>query len=137
MNTQDLSPTSQKIYALLQKMAQPLSAYEILDKLRKEGVRSPPTVYRALEKLQQTGLVHRVESLNAFVVCRHGCDDRPAQMSPFAICTLCGDVQELCDPALARTFKKLGTDFLAQVDHKVFEVSGICHACQSKKVAHV
>lgn len=137
MWTQELSPTSRKIYGLLQEIAQPLSAYEILDRLRKEGVRSPPTVYRALEKLQQTGLVHRVESLNAFVVCRHSCEDHPARVSPFAICTLCGDVQELSEPALARAVKKLGTEFLAQVDHKVFEVSGVCHACQSKKVAHV
>lgn len=143
MTVSTLSPTSQKIYKTLQTVARPLSAYELLDKLRKEGVRSPPTVYRALEKLQTEGLVHRVESLNAFVVCRHQCDGHHDQMSPFAICTQCGDVRELCEPALTRALKKLGAAFLAEVDHKVFEVSGVCHACRGKtksvrkKAAHV
>ncbi len=131
------SPTSHKIYKTLQAAARPLSAYELLDLLRKEGVRSPPTVYRALEKLQNEGLVHRVESLNAFVACSHQCENHHGQMSPFAICTQCGDVRELCEPALTRALKKLGASFLAEVDHKIFEVSGVCHACQAKsKSAH-
>lgn len=137
MTADKLSPQNQKIFDLLMRSTAPLSAYEILDKLRKDGVRSPPTVYRALEKLQQRGLVHRVESLNAFVACRHVCGKPHGGVSPFAICTLCGGVQELCEPALAHALKKLGAAFLAQVDHKIFEVSGVCHTCQSKKAAHV
>jgi Fur family zinc uptake transcriptional regulator len=46
-----LSPHSQKVLALLQKSKQPLSAYEILDKLRGAGFKAPPTVYRALDTL--------------------------------------------------------------------------------------
>lgn len=143
MTVETLSPTNQKIYKVLQRAGQPLSAYELLDKLRAQGVRSPPTVYRALEKLQNEGLVHRVESLNAFVACRHACADHHAQMSPFAICTKCGTVRELCEPTLERALKQLGQEFLGQVDHKVFEVSGLCHACCEKstkpkrKGAHV
>ncbi|MDD3182433.1 MAG: Fur family transcriptional regulator [Alphaproteobacteria bacterium] len=137
MTTEKLSLQNQKVFDLLSRSKTPLSAYEILDKLRKHGVRSPPTVYRALEKLQQMGLVHRVETLNAFVVCRHVCGKPHGGVSPFAICTSCGAVQELCEPTLARALKKLGAEFLAEVGHKIFEVSGICHACQSKKITHV
>ncbi|MGE4352364.1 MAG: Fur family transcriptional regulator [Bdellovibrionales bacterium] len=138
------SPHTQKIYDLLLQTPAPLSAYEILDKLRKGGVRSPPTVYRALETLQEKGVVHRVESLNAFVACRHKCGEPHGGVSPFAICTQCGAVKELCEPSLATALQKMGKDFLAQVDHKVFEISGICHKCQAKakkqtkgKAAHV
>jgi len=125
-----LSIPNQKVFDLLSSSKTPMSAYEILDKLRKKGVRSPPTVYRALEKLQALGLVHRVESLGAFVVCRcdHGGHGQK-EVSPFAICTSCGIVQEIDDPAFTRMLKKLGDGFLAQVQHKVFEVSGLCRAC--------
>jgi len=128
-----LSVTHQKILDALVVADKPLSAYDLLAKLRKSGVRSPPTVYRALDKLQELGLVHRVESLSAFVACR--CEHKKlsnAEISPFAICTACGEVQELSDPSFARLMKKMGEGFLAQVQHKVFEVSGICHACRAK-----
>ncbi|HSM41507.1 MAG TPA: transcriptional repressor, partial [Afifellaceae bacterium] len=49
----------------------PLSAYDILDRLRDKGFRAPLQVYRALDKLLALGLVHRLESLNAFIACAH------------------------------------------------------------------
>jgi Fur family zinc uptake transcriptional regulator len=125
-----LSAQNQKILNTLIAAERPLSAYDLLGQLSKSGVRSPPTIYRALDKLQELGLVHRVESLSAFVACR--CDHDKKEISPFAICTACGDVQELSDPSFARLMKKLGGGFLGQVQHKVFEVSGICHACCAK-----
>ena len=51
---------------LLGKTKGPLSAYAILDQLHDSGFRGPVQVYRALEKLMELGLVHRLESLNAF-----------------------------------------------------------------------
>jgi len=33
------------------------------------GIKSPVQVYRAVKKLIENGAVHRVESLNAFVLC--------------------------------------------------------------------
>jgi len=134
MTALKLSTQHQKVFDLLAAAHTPLSAYEILEHLRKKGVRSPPTVYRALEKLQELGLVHRVETLSAFVACRcvhQGRDHH--DMSPFAICTACGQVQEIDDPALARALKKLGAGFLEQVQHKVFEISGLCSACVAKE----
>ncbi len=35
----------------LKKNIKPLSAYDLLEKLRKTGIKSPPIVYRALENL--------------------------------------------------------------------------------------
>jgi len=127
-----LSTTDRKINGLLEAARQPLSAYEILDKLRKEGLRSPPTVYRALEKLQRQGLVHRIESLGAFVACRHACKAHHGAMSPMAICASCGQVRELCAPTLARALQKIGGEFLAHIDDRVLEVTGVCRVCDSK-----
>ena len=53
---------------------------------------APITVYRALDFLRDNGLVHRIESRNAFVACvnNHGGDD----LVVFLICERCGAVGE-------------------------------------------
>ncbi len=128
----DLSPQNRKVLALLQAADKPLSAYDILAKLRRHGLRSPPTIYRALEQLMRCGLAHRLESLNAFVACQQH-DGAHDHAGSFAICTQCGAVQEIEDPALLKTIKKLGAKFLAQMNKGVFELSGTCHACVGKR----
>lgn len=105
-----------------------VKAYEILDDLAREqpGAR-PPTVYRALEFLMAHGLVHRVDSLNAFVGCYHARDRHEAQ---FFICDGCGLVREIDEPsigqAVTRGAKKLGF----RVDRQTVEMHGRCEACQ-------
>ena len=48
-----------------------MSAYDLIQVLHSEGMSSPPTMYRALRQLVDAGVAHRIESLNAFVACRH------------------------------------------------------------------
>ena len=108
-----------------------LSAYEILDLVRNDGLRAPAQVYRALEKLIEIGLVHRLESLNAFIACGHDhiepetCTETVA----FAICDKCGDVAEYEMLAEAVALRKsLGCDgFVA--GHMTIEVRGRCADC--------
>lgn len=59
------------VLSVLEASGQPLSAYGILDRLREHGLKAPLQVYRALDKLLEIGRVHRLESMNAFVVCCH------------------------------------------------------------------
>jgi Fe2+ or Zn2+ uptake regulation protein len=70
-----------------------MSAYDILDRLRGSGLRSPLQIYRALGPLTEQGLVHRLESLSAFVACAHphdpGCGKPPA-WSPSRSATIAG-----------------------------------------------
>jgi Fur family zinc uptake transcriptional regulator len=134
MQNDKLTPQNQRIYDVLNKANKPLSAYDILEKMRRYGVKAPPTVYRALDVLMKKGLIHRLESNNSFVACRHDelahHHDHP---SPFAICTECGKVDEINSPALIKLMVKLGGSFLASVEKRVFELSGICHQCAHKK----
>ena len=77
----------------LRQAARPMSAYELIDRLEPHGMHWPPTVYRALKKLVERGLVHRVESLNAFVVCDHSHNEslgKAASLVAFALCRECG-----------------------------------------------
>ncbi|RUT30288.1 transcriptional repressor [Arsenicitalea aurantiaca] len=108
----------------------PVSAYGLLDLLRAEGLRAPLQVYRALEKLTELGLVHRLESLNAFVACAHGhSHDADAGPVAFAICEDCGRVDEFSDPVVEARLgdwaEKKG--FVAR--RTTIELRGRCGAC--------
>lgn len=107
----------------------PLSAYTILDQLRDDGFRAPLQVYRALDKLVDLGLVHRLESLNAFVACRHpDCDGH--QTIAFMICQNCGQVKEITDTVLTGRLKHLANEASFALKKTTIELRGLCRRCQ-------
>ncbi len=109
----------------------PVRAYDLLARLSDKGARAaPPTVYRALEFLLAHGLIHRIESLNAYVGCMH---PEGAHGGQFLICEVCGAAAEVHDPrvdaAVARRAEELGF----AVRRKTIEVEGICPPCQRRR----
>ena len=118
------------VFETLQNADGPLSAYTILDELRDDGFRAPLQVYRALDKLVEMGLVHRLESLNAFVACSHkGCEVHSA--AAFAICEKCGQVTELSDDALDDRLRELAEATGFALTKSVVELRGLCADCQA------
>jgi Fur family transcriptional regulator, zinc uptake regulator len=106
----------------------PLSAYALLDRLRDDGFRAPLQVYRALEKLLAAGLVHRLESLNAFVACA-GTHRHKHGMTAFAICEKCGSVAEFCDDRMGGRLEEwIGTAGF-RPSRAVIEFRGLCAEC--------
>ena len=76
----------------------PTKAYDILEKLKgKAWSAKPPTVYRALDFLLETGLVHKLDSINAYIGCSH---PREHEGCYFLICTDCNEAKECCSPEL-------------------------------------
>jgi Fe2+ or Zn2+ uptake regulation protein len=70
-----LTPTRRQVLEVLLQSHKPLGAYEIIDRTARDGARHAPiTIYRALDFLIENGLVHRIESRNAYIGCvhRHG-----------------------------------------------------------------
>lgn len=123
-----LTSRRRQVLEILLARHQPMGAYDILDELNARGDgdnAAPPIVYRALEFLLDQGLVHRIESRNAYISCVHPGHRRGAQ---FLICRGCDRVAEIDgdDHALLAEADKL--DF--EVDHYVIEISGICAGCQ-------
>lgn len=117
----------------LSKAGEPLGAYAILDQLQEHGFRAPLQVYRALDKLVETGLVHKLESLNAFVACRQpGCDNHEA--TAFMICGSCGQTTELTDGALARRLMKLVRDYEFALKQTTIELRGNCRSCRTDRI---
>jgi len=75
------------IVEALRGVGRPVSAYELIEELREKAILAPQTVYRSLDRLIAEGQAHRLESLNAFVACRHPSHEGAAV---FAICNDCG-----------------------------------------------
>src|SRR6202158_2631430 len=72
---QRLTPMRRQVLEVLATSHNPLGAYEIMDRLAGTGPRPAPiTVYRALDFLMENGLVHRIESRNAYLACAHDHD---------------------------------------------------------------
>ena len=82
-----------KVLEIIASSHKPLGAYDILEQMNFSGRRQAPVVaYRALDFLINLGLVHRLNSLNAFVACMAVGEDHTAQ---FLICRQCKNVGEL------------------------------------------
>lgn len=110
----------------------PLSAYTILDELRDHGFRAPLQVYRALDTLLSLGIVHRLESQNAFVACRHPSAENHEsghETVVFMICETCGQVSEIADDALASKLQDLAGAANFALDQSVVELRGRCKNC--------
>ncbi len=108
----------------------PAGAYELLDALRGEGRRAaPPTVYRALEFLRTHGLVHRIESLNAFIGCARPDRHHGGQ---FLICRDCGTAAEIDDATIAGAVQSRAEALGFTVDRQTIEITGLCPRCRRK-----
>ncbi len=128
--TPDLTRNQELVHETLCRASGPLGAYALLDRLRSEGFRAPLQVYRALDRLRALGLVHRVESLNAFVACNHA-GEAPHDVTAFAICDDCGGVAEFTDEAAARMLRRGAREHAFQVRSATIELKGRCRDCRT------
>lgn len=129
-----LNPAQRIALSGLQAASGPLTAYQVLDLLRAElPTAAPPTAYRALRRLIELGLVHRLESLNAYVACAHDHGRDPAETATvFAICDDCGRVNELSDPKIAERMRMLAESDAFTPKASVIELHGQCGLCTSE-----
>ena len=123
-----LSKNQQIILDLIDKSSEPLKAYTILFNVQKKGIKAPPQVYRALDKLVEIGKIHKIESKNAFVACRNS-DCEISKATAFSICEKCEIVDEISDLKLSK--------YLSNFNHKKgmkfkrfnLEFFGLCKKC--------
>ena len=127
----DLTRNQGLVLQTLNAANAPLSAYDILDRLRSDGLRAPLQVYRALEKLIDQGLAHRLESLNAFVCCanaeKHA---RAGGVAAFAICNNCRGVDEFADEVVEARLNAWAQAHDFALSQTTFELRGICAECR-------
>ncbi|MCS3904614.1 Fur family zinc uptake transcriptional regulator [Methylohalomonas lacus] len=124
-----LTALRRRVLELVWQSHEPVKAYDVLDKLRAEhrGA-APPTVYRALEFLQAEGLVHRIESLNAFIGCGAPQQSHDGQ---FLICRGCGAVAEIDDAEITHLLTRKAHTLGFQIDDETIEIRGLCGGCRN------
>jgi Fur family zinc uptake transcriptional regulator len=105
----------------------PLTAYEILEALGAHIKNpKPPTVYRALEALSAAGFVHRIESLNAYIVCDENHRHHGGQ---FLICESCRAVQEIHLCSIPDSLAKMADKRNFKLAFWNAELYGRCKEC--------
>jgi Fur family zinc uptake transcriptional regulator len=122
-----LTDVRRRVLELVWRGHAPVGAYALLEALQRDGrSAAPPTVYRALEFLMEHGLVHRIESLNAFVGCPRPDRDHVSQ---FLICTDCQNVAEIDDPAIGGAVSSGAAAAGFVVNRLTIEMQGLCPSC--------
>jgi Fur family transcriptional regulator, zinc uptake regulator len=105
-----------------------VGAYEIIEKMAKNGVRhAPVTIYRALDFLTDHGLVHKIECRNAYVACSHAHPGKPAAL---LICEKCGIVAEVDAPDMSQTIVRKAKGLGFKPRQTVLELMGTCQSCE-------
>jgi Fur family zinc uptake transcriptional regulator len=124
---QRLTSGRRRVLEIIAGQHSAIGAYEIIDRLCEAGRRPAPiTVYRALDFLIKLGLVHRVASINAYVVCPDPVAQHGAQ---FLICGQCGTIGELRSDEVSRTLVRAAQEAGFAVSTPFVEARGLCRNC--------
>ena len=122
-----LTETRRRVLELIWGGHHAVKAYDLLEMLSEEDRKvRPPTVYRALQFLLENGLIHRIESLNAYVGCRAPLS---RHMSQFLICNRCATVIEMAGAEIAAIVTREAENHGFRIDNQTVEVHGTCAPC--------
>lgn len=125
---QRFTPVRRQVLEALLASHRPLGAYDVIEALAQRMARPAPiTVYRALDFLMEQGLVHRIESRNAFLACAHN-HDASASVA-FLICEKCGAVGEVAAGGVTELLLQgaRASGFAPRMT--LVEMTGICANC--------
>lgn len=126
------TPTRRRVLEILLEEHTALGAYDILERLKREGrAAQPPVAYRALDFLVTHGFAHRVERLNAYMACSHpGENHFPA----FMICRICDSVAEATSAPSKGLLGSAAREAGFRIEQTVVEAIGVCPACADTKI---
>ena len=126
---ENLSKNQKIILDLIEKSSGPLKAYSILFNVKKQGIKAPLQVYRALDKLVELGKIHKIESKNAFVACKNSnCEITKA--TAFSICEKCEKVTEINNSKLSNYLSDFQDTTGMKYNKYNLEFFGICKKCK-------
>lgn len=126
-----LTKNDRLVLGALDEAGSPLKAYDLLERLKVQGIGAPMTVYRALDRLQKQGLVHKLDGIGAFMVCQHG---HPHDVETFLVCRKCEKASELRDSIVGLSdFMEVAKNEQGFTPDLVrIEVRGICTDCNQE-----
>jgi Fur family zinc uptake transcriptional regulator len=122
------------VLKIIAKARKPIGAYQILRELKPYGIKSPVQVYRAVNTLIQYGIVHKVESINAFMCCTDA-HSHHGQATILAVCDRCGAVVEHHDETVDRRLEAWARQEAFQVEAVAIELKMRCAGCRALAAA--
>jgi Fur family zinc uptake transcriptional regulator len=124
-----LTELRQQVLAEMAGSHDAIGAYEVLDRLARKGTRvAPISVYRAIDALLEAGVIHRLESRNAFFACHAG--HAPERSQLVLSCESCGRVAEVAGEPVFTAIESAVEGARFRTRRTVAEVSGVCADCQ-------
>ena len=123
-----LTPLRRQVLTLVWNAHTPVKAYDLLNQLKPAHPNAAPTtIYRALDFLLELRLIHRLQSLNAFIGCGLAGDRHQGQ---FLICRVCGGVAELPVSQRNNQIDKRAQQLGFLIEQETIEITGVCLSCQ-------
>ena len=128
-NNVRLTPLRRQVLELVWQHHKPVGAYDLLAELAKQEDRNaaPPTVYRALDFLLEQGLIHRINSLNAYIGCTDPCC---SHQGCFLICHQCKTTLEIDSRQLLQGIKQQAGLHGFLPEKAMVEITGLCPNCR-------
>ncbi len=131
-----LTSLREQVLTLLMLHGKPMGAYALMDLLEESSDRervAPPTIYRALDFLLKHRLVHKIHSLNAYVINNH---PKREDSSVILICAGCGIAEEVPNNTIQQAINLSASQNRFTVEKQVIEISGKCNECRMLERAH-
>jgi Fe2+ or Zn2+ uptake regulation protein/ABC-type transport system involved in multi-copper enzyme maturation permease subunit len=107
---------------------EPQAARRLRDHRSNRAEEDPPSAHRALEFLMKHGLVHRIESRNAYLACTHNHDS--GALVAFLMCESCGAVGEASTAAMSEVLAAAAKRAGFRPNMSVIEITGTCSHCR-------
>jgi len=122
-----LTAIRRRILELICLSHKAIGAYELLDLFREDDLKAKPvTIYRALDFLMEVGLVHKVESLNAFIGCLQA---EKKHQTVILICDDCKNAYELEADSVYKTIFSMSKKVQFTPGLLNIELHGLCFSC--------
>ena len=122
-----LTPIRRRILELICASHKAIGAYELLDLFREEDSKAKPvTIYRALDFLMDAGLVHKIESLNAFIGCLQA---ETQHQTVILICNHCKNAYELDATHVFQSLFAMSRQIQFAPSSLTIELHGLCFSC--------
>jgi Fur family zinc uptake transcriptional regulator len=126
-----LTELRRQVLELVWGSHRPVGAYDLLQQITETGRKAaPPTVYRALEFLLDHHLIHRIDSMNAYLGCSQPGHEHNAQ---FFICKGCGEAAELVDRKIDNALSRDAENLGFEIEKRTIELTGTCGACRRRR----
>ena len=125
-----LTPSRNLVIKTLSKYKKPISAYELRDAINnnnKDVKINISQIYRVLEFWIDLGLIHKISSINKFLLCITP-EEKHTHMLNF--CTVCEKVFETCNKKMGLNLKRSTAKLdLSFNDTRSVEIPVICPEC--------